>query len=212
MDVWPQRESFRKALQEFQVKTGKTHAEIAEALGLAKTSFRSILYQKAVRPSLFVLQKASALFGVSVKKFIADPGGTPYDNSDVYPVPMLKLHGNGVCEDKETYGEIYLLDNARIRMLNVNPKDLRYFDIGGDSMEPCLFCKDRVFVDVNAFESGFKEGVWVVRAGDAVLVKRVQMIGANRYQASSDNTAYPSFTFKGTLKLLGRVVSMERNF
>jgi transcriptional regulator with XRE-family HTH domain len=212
MDLWPQREFFRKILQEYQDKTGKSHADVAEALGLAKTSFRGILYQKGVKPSLAVLQKASALFGVSVKKFIADPGGSPYDNSDVYPVPKLKLHGSAVCEDEAVYGEIYFVDNGWIRMLNVNPKDLRYFDIDSDCMEPYFYSNDRVFVDLNAFDSGFKAGVWMIRTGDTVMAKRIQMIGPNRYQASSDNPVYPPFTLEGTSQLLGRVVSLERIF
>jgi transcriptional regulator with XRE-family HTH domain len=212
MDAWGQREFFRRAVKEHQARTGATHADIAEALGLAKTSFRGILYQKGVRPSLTVLQKASAFFGISINKFISDPDTTHYDHTDLCAVPRFRLNGNPVGENEAPYGEAYLVDNARIRALNVNPMNLRYFDIDGDSMEPCFCENDRVFVDLGAFGSGFRAGAWVIRAGDAVMVKRVQVIGCNRYQASSDNPAYSPFMLEETCQLLGRVVALERNF
>ncbi|MCL1909058.1 MAG: hypothetical protein FWG12_06805 [Holophagaceae bacterium] len=215
MDVWPQRELFRKTLEEFQGRTGKTHAEIASILGLAKSSFRGILYSKNVRPSLSVLEKASALFDTSIKKFITDPRAAPFDGLDVIPVPRFDLRldraqGDASGRTVANLDGIVYVDMARIRKMGVNPMGLCYFDIEDDSMEPNFYCNDRLLVDLTALSTGFKAGVWMVQAGSAVMVKRVQLVGADQYQASSDNTVYSSFFLGERCQLLGRIISLER--
>jgi hypothetical protein len=50
----------------------------------------------------------------------------------------------------------------------------------------------------------------MVQAGSAVMVKRVQLVGADQYQASSDNTVYSSFFLGERCQLLGRIISLER--
>jgi len=81
----------------------------------------------------------------------------------------------------------------------------------GKNAEPALRNKDRVLVHLCGLESGFKAGVWMLKVGDGVTVKRVQKIGGNQYQASSDNPAYPPFMLDETCELLGRVVALERD-
>ncbi|MCL1893595.1 MAG: hypothetical protein FWG02_05090 [Holophagaceae bacterium] len=214
MDVWPQRDVFRKALEEFQGRTGKTHAEIATTLGLAKSSFRGILYSKSVRPSLSVLEKASALFDISIKKFITDPRATPFEGLEVFPIPRFNSSIEATRKDDELSGnhrsEIIYVDMTRLRKMGIHPNDLCYIDIEDDSMEPSFYCHDRLLVDLNAMMSGFKTGAWMLMSGNSVMVKRVQLVGCDQYQASSDNMVYPPFMLDGHCQLLGRIVSLER--
>jgi hypothetical protein len=76
-DIWPQRENFKRALEKYQVKTGKKQAEVAEDLNMSLHGLRQILYQKGRRCSFETAQRASALFGASVTEFLDDPGAPP---------------------------------------------------------------------------------------------------------------------------------------
>ena len=76
-DIWPQRQKFKSALEEYQAKTGKKQAEVAEDLNMSLHGLRQVLYQKGRRCSFETAQKASALFGVSVTEFLDDPGAPP---------------------------------------------------------------------------------------------------------------------------------------
>jgi hypothetical protein len=214
---WPQRAFFVQCVDDYCAKHGITREEMAALLGYKKSSLDSLLYQTGISKIGYPgALRAAEFFGCSVTKFLDDPGGTPYDDSDAYPVPKFKLHlcagnGNVVYEDEEVCSETYFVDNARIRKLNVNPKHLRYFDVEGDSMYPDYMNGDRVLVNLCGLESGFKPGPWMLRVGNTVAVKNIQQIGGNQYQASSKNPAYPPFLLDETCELLGRVVSMERD-
>jgi phage repressor protein C with HTH and peptisase S24 domain len=80
------------------------------------------------------------------------------------------------------------------------------FTIEGSSMEPVLNNGDQVLVNKGAHLAGFQDGIWLIRTGDAIMVKKVQVIGPSQLQAVSVNPAYPSFMLDGDFELIGRVV------
>lgn len=50
---------------------------MAECLGVKESHLHGLLYDKRVRPSLDVVQKAAEVFEVSITELIDDPGGAP---------------------------------------------------------------------------------------------------------------------------------------
>lgn len=71
--TWPQKNRFRVLLALYQMKNGKSQEKVASELGVSLGYLRNILYRSDKRPSLELLQRACALFGVSVTDFVDDP-------------------------------------------------------------------------------------------------------------------------------------------
>lgn len=80
-------------------------------------------------------------------------------------------------------------------------------DIAGNSMEPTLWDGETILVDLQSTEvvSG---GVYVLRDGDELMVKRLQRLIGGGVEVVSDNTTFRSqvVTDRSTLTVIGRVV------
>jgi len=75
MDSWAHRQAFKVAVADYRKSSGKLLREIAVLLGLKESTLKDYLYRTDVKPSLEVLQRASALFQRSILDFLDDPGG-----------------------------------------------------------------------------------------------------------------------------------------
>jgi transcriptional regulator with XRE-family HTH domain len=75
MDVWPQRDRFKEMVKAHQRATGQSQEQVADAMGVARSSLRFWMYQRKRRPSFEVLKAAAAALGCSVMEFVDDPGG-----------------------------------------------------------------------------------------------------------------------------------------
>src|SRR3546814_4575046 len=75
-------------------------------------------------------------------------------------------------------------------------------------MEPTLRDGDEVLVDSSDQGSRLRDGIYVLRADDALVVKRVTIQpGGRLITISSDNTAYPTWSDvdRSTIHVVGRV-------
>lgn len=100
--------------------------------------------------------------------------------------------------------------------LAASPQDLRLIHVEGDSMEPTLRAGDVILIDHRRTNAD-REGIYVLRMDDALLVKRLQRQPGGRIVASSDNPAYAPFdvdlkAVHNGLAIVGRVVWAGRRF
>lgn len=100
------------------------------------------------------------------------------------------------------------------REVGANPQDLVVVSVRGDSMEPVIRAGDLIMVDRSETEPA-SEGLYVVRVGGALMVKRVQPLPGGVLQLISDHPAYPPVTLRrGDLDadsaVVGRVVWVGR--
>ena len=72
------------------------------------------------------------------------------------------------------------------------PKDLCMINVTGDSMEPTLRAGDVLLIDCRVLRPD-REGIYVVRINDAILVKRVQVLPGGVFRFTSDNPAFQPF-------------------
>ena len=215
--VWTQHAFFKKCVAAHKTSTGKNQEDVATDLGLATTSLNNLVYQKKGkeyrRPSFETAKKAAELFACSVTQFLDDPGiATLATKSDEVLVPwcfpQLSAECDGVAGGSDRSKTVGVPFNKAwlIHTLNVAPANAAMFTIEGDSMEPVLNSGDYVLVNKGARLAGFQDGIWLIRAGDAIMVKKVQVVGPGQLQAVSLNPAYPSFMLDGDFELIGRVV------
>jgi phage repressor protein C with HTH and peptisase S24 domain len=77
--------------------------------------------------------------------------------------------------------------------------------VAGDSMEPLLHDGDEILVD--RAQRSLRDGIHVVRLGDALMVKRLAPAGPGRASLISQNLAYPPFEVAlADIEIVGRVV------
>ena len=98
-------------------------------------------------------------------------------------------------------------------MTRAKSASLSIIHVLGDSMEPTLSDGDEVLVDASDQGSRLRDGIYVLRADDALVVKRVTLKpGGRKITISSDNSAYPSWddVDRSEIQVVGRVIWFGR--
>jgi hypothetical protein len=95
---------------------------------------------------------------------------------------------------------------------NGRPDALSVISVEGDSMLPTLADGDQILVDTGDHER-LRDGIYVLRTDDALLVKRLSVNPATRrLTIRSDNDAYPSWDDcdPAAVNVIGRVIWVGR--
>jgi phage repressor protein C with HTH and peptisase S24 domain len=155
------------------------------------------------------LQLLARYFGVSV----AQLGGRGGGGDELVRVPRLDVRasaGPGALGEGESAVAHIAFDPAWLRRLSgARPADLSFIRVQGDSMAPTLADGDDILVDRGDGAERLRDGIYVLRRDDALLVKRLAVSPAARtVTVKSDNPAYPEWRDcdLATLELIGRVV------
>jgi phage repressor protein C with HTH and peptisase S24 domain len=138
--------------------------------------------------------------------------GAPAPEYDVTMVPRLVLGASagpgGLSEDGEAAGR-FGFDPAWLRKLGAKPDALSIIQVQGDSMTPTLQDGDDIMVDRNDAGAKLRNGIYVIRVDDTLMVKRLK-VGAKKAHVKvlSDNEAYPPIeeSKTGQIEVIGRVV------
>lgn len=92
-----------------------------------------------------------------------------------------------------------------LRSMGLNPANLVTMAVAGDSMWPVLNDGDEILVDRS--RRALRDGIHVLRVGDHLLVKRVDMGHPGCVRLKSDNSAYdPLDLAPEDVVVIGRVV------
>ena len=92
------------------------------------------------------------------------------------------------------------------RELHAGPADLYLLYVDGDSMEPTLNPGDVILL---RRPQRLKDGIYVVRMGDVLHVKRLQFLPGGAVKVTSDNPVYDPFELRlnaPETELIGRVI------
>jgi len=146
-------------------------------------------------------------------------GASPSEQSTVQlvEVPVLDVRasaGPGALGELEAPRGRFGFDPRWLkRLTGSKPEGLSIITVVGDSMFPTLSDGDEVIVDRGDGSDRLRDGIYVLRVDDALLIKRLA-IGPTRRRISvrSDNRAYPSWEDSDPqlLHILGRVIWFGR--
>ena len=133
--------------------------------------------------------------------------------TDLVRVPRLSVgasagHGSHVGAEK-AFGHIAFDPQWLRRLGGSSPGRLRFIGVQGDSMSPTLSDGDDILVDEGDGTERLRDGIYVLRAEDSLMVKRVALSPANRtITIKSDNPAYPDWVGCdiSTIAIIGRVI------
>jgi len=128
--------------------------------------------------------------------------------SDWIEVPRLPLDasaGPGALTAEEVAFDTFQFSARWLREQGLAPGQLAAIRVMGDSMDPLLRDGDEILVDRTP--RPFREGVHVVRLGDALHVKLLQALPPDRLRLVSKNDAYePVEVAMADVDVVGRVV------
>lgn len=137
----------------------------------------------------------------------AGPGG------GLVPVPRLDVGasaGAGAFDGDERAEAHIAFDRAWLRRIARGAPDLlSIIRVTGDSMAPALADGDDILVDRGDGAARVRDGIYVLRIDDALVVKRLAVNPAARtLSVRSDNPAYPGWPDcdPGAIDIVGRVV------
>ncbi len=155
-------------------------------------------------------RKLARFFGVAEDELggAEDISSALARRADWVDVPRLALGasaGPGALALDEAACGALRFSAAWLRGQGFDPAMLGAIAVTGDSMEPTLRDGDEILVDRT--QRRWRDGVHVLRNGDALLVKRLDLSQPGRLVLRSDNLAYPPLELaRGEVDLIGRVV------
>ncbi len=131
-------------------------------------------------------------------------------------VPRLNVgasagHG-ALSADETTRGHIGF-DPKWLRRTASNPDQVSIIEVNGDSMVPTLSHGDEILVDRGDASDQLRDGIYVLRVDDVLIVKRIMINPAPpRLSIRSDNLAYPAWEGVDTsaVDIIGRVIWVSR--
>ncbi len=151
-------------------------------------------------------------FGIS-EAALGGPEEAPRRRDALVGVPQLRIDASAgpgrVVDDEAEAGRIGF-DPRWLRELAGAPADaLSLIRVSGDSMMPTLAEGDDILVNRADAAERLRDGVYVLRIDDALVVKRIALNpAARRITIHSDNPAYPAWPDcdPQAIVVIGRVV------
>ena len=155
--------------------------------------------------------------GATTALEVLDTLGNPVDLSEFVFIPRYNVkvaagHGYVVEDEKPRFTMAFRKYWIRFH-LRTDPKSLSIVKVTGDSMEGILFDGDNVLVDHSRNQPG--NGLYVLRIGEELIVKRTQTLPGNHLLVSSANEAYQPFELNladetSGVEIIGKVVWFGR--
>jgi hypothetical protein len=207
----------RAALDRLLTERGLDYARISQVIGrnpayiqqyIKRGSPRRLGEQDRARIAAY-LGVSEAMLGGPVQR-VATPARVR--GPGMILVPKLAIGasaGAGASVDGEAVEGEVAFDPKWLRDLGADPRALSIIRVEGDSMAPTLDDGDDILVDGGDAAARLRDGIYVLRMDDVLMVKRVARApGQGRISVISDNPHYRSWDDlpMASVQLVGRVV------
>jgi phage repressor protein C with HTH and peptisase S24 domain len=207
----------REALRRIVKERGESYAALSRMIG------RNVAYlqQFATRGSPARLEERDrrmlARYLKVDEQVLGGPASGYPASSEMVQVSRLAVEasaGLGSMVDGEFAIGTFRFDQNWLRQVSrAKPHELSIISVTGDSMAPALNDGDDVLVDQSESGRRVRDGIYVLRLDETLMVKRLAMTPVSgTVSISSDNPAYPSWpdTPLASVAILGRVVWIGR--
>lgn len=208
-------------IREGLAQPGKSQKGLAAAMGVDESTVSRLLSGR--RPMraheipviLGYLEAGSAGTGARAGAMpeIVQIGGDRFAMLPVYDAAVSAGPGKEAEDAAPTTRIAFRVDWLK-RVARGNLGDLVVLTVDGDSMEPTLRQGDTVLVDMGQQHPSRKDGIYVIRTGGGLQVKRVAANPTNgRISVISDNRdLYPAFAdlSPDEIQVIGRVIWLGR--
>ncbi|WP_444453181.1 XRE family transcriptional regulator [Rhodobacter capsulatus] len=209
-----------------------TEADIAAAIGMSKPAVNHYLNDRRQMAFEHLVTLAD-IFGVTtdflltgntapppnwidedelVRAQVAGINGPKLTDADYALVCLSRAHvsaGPGHVPPEEHFYGSLAFNRAWLKREGVNPAAASLVRVKGDSMEPTLHDGSTVLVDHQRRDPAVRRGIYALRIGEEVFVKRLEKVG-DVLVITSDNPTHSSRALGGReladVEVIGRVV------
>lgn len=202
----------RALLESLCIERGEDFAGLSRMLGR-----NSAYIQQFVRRG--VPRRLSESDRRSLARYFSIPesmlGGPPPGESANGLVPVSRAlvrasAGPGSTADDSAALPYFAFDERWLKALTASPSErLSVIRVEGDSMAPTLAAGDDILVDLADSTDRLRDGIYVLRTEDVLVVKRLALHPARRrVTVQSDNPAYPDWPDCDlkSISCIGRVI------
>lgn len=157
-------------------------------------------------------RKLARYFAVSETLLGGPPESEPAPNGlvSVKRHPVSVSAGPGAVVAGELGRPYIAFDERLLKSLTASrPSKLSIVKVEGDSMAPTLNAGDDILVDLGDSAERLRDGIYVLRIDDAVVVKRLALDPTGRrLTVKSDNPSYPDWPDRSVedIRPIGRVI------
>ena len=163
-------------------------SELAQVVGVEAATISQYITLKRA-PSLEVLAKMAGVFGVSIPEFFACKDDEAPDIEFVERVTARPRAGTGGLETDAEHNGHYAFHKSFLVRKGAPAKDMKIFEVAGDSMEPLLSDSDLIMVNIR--DKDVRTGrVYLLRIGEDLMVKRLEIRPGGVLLIRSDNKEY----------------------
>ena len=202
----------RKALERLCAERGEDFAGLSRFLGRNPASIQQYIRRGTPRRlGEEERRKLARYFGVPEATF----GGPAETDPPAGLVPVTRVlvrasAGPGALPDSERHHPYFAFDERWLKALTTSRQDdLSIIRVEGDSMAPTLNDGDDILVDKAGCKEALRDGIYVLRVEDSLLVKRLAIHPMGKsVTVQSDNPAYPDWPDCGLddVHCIGRVI------
>jgi phage repressor protein C with HTH and peptisase S24 domain len=156
--------------------------------------------------------KLARYFGIPETLLGGPVGETPSADGlvSVKRHPVMVSAGPGAIVTEELGKPYFAFDERWLKALTpTSPSNLSIVRVEGDSMSPTLNAGDDILVDLGDSMERLRDGIYVLRIDDALVVKRLALNPIGRWvTVQSDNPAYPDWpdSTLAEINCIGRVI------
>ena len=199
----------REKLSELARERGNSLAALSRMLGRNASYLQQYITKGSPRKLEEIDRRRLAqFFGVTESELGAPEEKSSIGRGEWVDVPRLALEasaGPGATAAEEIPFDAFRFSRRWLREQGLDPAMLSSIRVMGDSMDPLLRDGDEILVDRTP--RAFREGVHVVRLGEALHVKLLQAVPPDRMRLISKNAAYePVEVAMEDVDVVGRVV------
>jgi phage repressor protein C with HTH and peptisase S24 domain len=203
----------RLALEQLCLERGEDFAGLSRMLGRNPAYIQQYV-RRGVPKRLKEEErrKLAGYFAVS-EELLGGPPSDPLRSDGLVSIkrhPVTVSAGPGVVVSQEIGKPYFGFDERWLKALTPTPPDrLSIVRVEGDSMAPTLNAGDDILVDLGDSVERLRDGIYVLRIEDSVVVKRIALNPMRRsVTVQSDNPAYPDWPGCGIdeLNCVGRVI------
>ena len=204
----------RKALERLCAERGEDFAGLSRFLGKNPAYIQQYIRRGTPRRlGENERRKLARYFGVPESRFGGPAENEMVPTSGLVPVKRVLVRasaGPGALPGAELQHPYFAFDEGWLKALTGSrAADLSIIRVEGDSMAPTLNDGDDILIDRAGCAEALRDGIYVLRVEDSLLVKRLAVHPLGRWvTVQSDNPAYPDWPDCGLdeIHCIGRVI------
>jgi hypothetical protein len=203
----------RALIERLCAERGEDFAGLSRMLGRNPAYIQQFVRRGVPRRLKETERRKLARYFAIPESLLGGPSEPETQSGGLLPVKRSAVRvsaGPGAIAADEAGKPYFAFDERWLKAMTASPSSkLSIIRVEGDSMAPTLRAGDDILVDLGECEERLRDGIYVLRIDDALVVKRIALHPVGRQvTVQSDNPAYPDWPDcdLDEIQCIGRVI------